>query len=108
MNQTQIEAYSLQSLAEIHAALGGWPCVEGDNWNPNSTWNWRDGSRDLLHAGFGHAYLFVLSIDTGDDHKKNNASTFSANLLVLLSIFTDMRNSSRKRIVVCVKHASST
>lgn len=77
MNQTQIEEYGLQPLVDIHATLGGWPCVEGDNWNPNSTWNWRDGTRDLLHAGFGHAYLFVISIDT------------------------DMRNSSRKRIVVC-------
>lgn len=77
MNQTKIEEYGLQPLKEIHASLGGWPCVDGDDWNPNSTWNWQDGNKNLLHAGFGHAYLFVISIDT------------------------DMRNSSRKRIVVC-------
>lgn len=79
MNQTQIEEYGLKPLIQIHASLGGWPCVDGDNWNPNSTWNWRDGNKELLNAGFGHAYLFVISIDT------------------------DMRNSSRKRIVVCEK-----
>lgn len=76
MNQTLIEEMGLKAMTEIHAKLGGWPCVEGDRWNENSTWNWVDSSRDLINAGFGHAYLFVISIDT------------------------DMRNSSRKRIVV--------
>lgn len=76
MNQTQIEAAGLNALREIHTKLGGWPCVEGDKWDSNSTWSWQNGTKDLLNAGFGHAYLFVISIDT------------------------DMRNSSRKRIVV--------
>lgn len=76
MNQTHIEQTGLASLTELHASLGGWPCVEGENWNPNSTWTWQTGSKDLLDAGFGHAFLFIISIDT------------------------DMRNSSRKRIVV--------
>lgn len=79
MNQTRIEEVGLKPLTEIHTELGGWPCVEGDKWNANSTWNWQSGNRDLLNTGFGHAYLFVISIDT------------------------DMRNSSRKRIVVCKK-----
>lgn len=76
MNQTQIEASGINAMTEIYAKLGGWPCVEGDKWMINSTWNWLNGTQDLLNAGFGHAYLFVISIDT------------------------DMRNSSRKRIVV--------
>lgn len=76
MNQTRIEEAGLKALTDIHSALGGWPSVVGDKWNENSTWNWVNSSRDLLNAGFGHAYLFVISIDT------------------------DMRNSSRKRIVV--------
>lgn len=76
MNQSQIEEAGLDTMTEIHDELGGWPCVEGDNWAPNSTWNWQNGTQDLINAGFGHAYLFVISIDT------------------------DMRNSSRKRIVV--------
>ncbi|XP_031626236.1 neprilysin-2-like isoform X2 [Contarinia nasturtii] len=75
MNQTQIEETGLKSMIEIHNLLGGWPVVVGDQWNPNSTWNWEKSSNDLLKAGFGHAYLFVISIDT------------------------DMRNSSRRRIV---------
>lgn len=76
MNQTRIEEAGLTPMIEIHKSLGGFPAVEGDEWNENSTWNWQESSRDLLNAGFGHAYLFVISIDT------------------------DMRNSSRKRIVV--------
>lgn len=76
MNQTQTEEIGLKSMSEIHTSLGGWPSVVGNEWNPNNTWNWQNSSRDLLNAGFGHAYLFVISIDT------------------------DMRNSSRKRIVV--------
>lgn len=76
MNQTQIEEDGQDTMIGIYDALGGWPCIEGDNWNPNSTWTWQNGTQDLLNAGFGHAYLFVISIDT------------------------DMRNSSRKRIVV--------
>lgn len=76
MNQTRIEEDGLKTLTDIHDALGGWPCVDGDNWDSNSTWSWQNGTKDLLNAGFGHAYLFVISIDT------------------------DMRNSSRKRIVV--------
>ncbi|XP_055295789.1 neprilysin-2-like isoform X2 [Sitodiplosis mosellana] len=76
MNQTRIEELGLTPMIEIHKSLGGWPCVEGDQWNQNLTWNWRDSSKNLLNAGFGHSYLFSISIDT------------------------DMRNSSRKRIVL--------
>lgn len=76
MNQTRIEETGLKSMIEIHNSLGGWPVVVGDQWNQNSTWNWQDSSNELLKAGFGHAYLFVISIDI------------------------DMRNSSRRRIVV--------
>lgn len=76
MNQTRIEEVGLQPMSELHASLGGWPSVVGDQWNINGTWNWQDSCKDSLNAGFGHAYLFVISIDT------------------------DMRNSSRKRIVV--------
>lgn len=77
MNQTQIEENGLKPLIDIHASLGGWPCVEGANWNRDSTYNWRDGTRDLLRTGFGHEQLFSILIDV------------------------DMRNSSRKRIMVC-------
>lgn len=76
MNQTRIEEIGLKSMTEIHSRLGGWPVVVGNEWNQNSTWKWEDSSQDLLNTGFGHAYLFIISIDT------------------------DMRNSSRKRIVV--------
>lgn len=79
MNQTKVEETGLKSMSEIHSRLGGWPCVEGNRWNQNDTWKWEDSNNDLLNAGFGHAYLFVISIDS------------------------DMRNSSRKRIVVNTK-----
>lgn len=75
MNRSQIEEIGLQPLSDIHESLGGWPCVIGDDWD-NSTWDWMESNRLILNAGFGHSYLFVISIDT------------------------DMRNSSRRRIVV--------
>lgn len=77
MNQSLIENTGLKPMVEIHKSLNGWPCVEGDQWNQN--WNWQNSSRDMLNVGFGHAYLFVISIDT------------------------DMRNSSIKRIVVHIR-----
>ena len=76
MNRTRIDELGLKPLIEIHKSLGGWPCVEGDQWDQNARWNWRKSSKDVLMAGFGHEYLFSISIDT------------------------DMKNSSRKRIVV--------
>lgn len=78
MNRARIEEVALQPVLNIHSTLGGWPCVVGDDWNEKSTWNWVESNKLILNAGFGHSYLFVISIDT------------------------DMRNSSLRRIVVCV------
>lgn len=79
MNRARIEEVALQPVLDIHSSLGGWPCVVGDDWNENSTWNWIDSSKRILDAGFDHSYLFVISIDT------------------------DMRNSTKRRITVCVR-----
>lgn len=76
MNRSQIENLGLQTVKEMHESLGGWPCVEGETWNENDTWNWVDANKMLIDHGFGHSYLFVISIDT------------------------DMRDSTRRRIVV--------
>lgn len=76
MNRSRIEEIGLQVMKDVHSSLGGWPVVAGEDWQLNSTWSWIESSKLLLNAGFGHSYLFVISIDT------------------------DMRNSSRRRIVV--------
>lgn len=77
MNRTQIEEQGLQPMIDIIKLLHGWPCVEPvDRWNPKGTWNWMDANQALSDLGFGLSSLFSLSVDT------------------------DMKNSSRRVIVV--------
>lgn len=76
MNRTRIEEQGLQVFIDIQKSLGGWPCIEENQWDQTFTWNWMDATKYFLDYGFSHLYMFVLSIDT------------------------DMKNSSRRRIVV--------
>lgn len=76
MNKSRIEEVGLQEIKNIHSMLGGWPVADGDKWNENSTFDWINSTQQISDAGFGLSYLFIISVDT------------------------DMKNSSRKRIMV--------
>lgn len=76
MNRTLIEKLGLQPLIEIHSKLGGWPCVDGDQWDRTFSWHWIDTNTKFRKLGFSHFYLFGLDMNA------------------------DMKNSTVRRLVV--------
>lgn len=76
MNRTRIEEIALDEVKTMIASLGGWPVVVGDEWNGNSTWTWTKSMQQVADLGFEYSYLFIVSVDT------------------------DMKNSTHRRIVV--------
>lgn len=90
MNRSRIEEIGLDEMRTIYASVGGWPIVEGDDWNVNSTWSWTKSIQQIANAGFEYSFLFILSVDA------------------------DMKNSTHRRVVVSIysknkiKNESST
>lgn len=78
MNRTLIEKQGLQPLIDIHKALGGWPCVDGDVWDSKFTWNWTTANTKFRKLGFSHFFIFGLDVNA------------------------DMKNSTVRRLVVSV------
>lgn len=76
MNRTRIEEQGLHGFIDTQKALGGWPCIEGDKWNADETWSWTETIQKFATRGFSFSYIVLMSIDV------------------------DMRNSTRRRIVV--------
>lgn len=80
MNRPTIETLGLQPVVDIHRSMGGWPCVEGDQWDRSFSWNWIDASTKFRKLGFSHSYIFGLDINA------------------------DMKNSTVRRLAVIVFH----
>lgn len=56
MNRTRIESDGIKPLVALKESLGGWPCVDGDEWD--SSWNWQRAARKARRLGLGANYLF--------------------------------------------------
>lgn len=56
MNRTRIEEDGIKPLVALKESLGGWPCVDGDEWD--SSWNWIRAARKARRLGLGTNYLF--------------------------------------------------
>lgn len=56
MNYNEIEEKGTTYLKDIIGNVGGWPCVEGDNWNEEN-FQWQDMQFELLKKGFLESYL---------------------------------------------------
>lgn len=60
MNKSRIEEEGIKPLLELKEALGGWPCVDGDEWD--SSWNWVNAARKARRLGLGTNQLFSLYV----------------------------------------------
>lgn len=76
MNRTRIEEIGIDQMKTMIDSHGGWPVVVGDDWNKNSTWSWIESVQQIANMGFEYSYLFIISVDT------------------------DMKNSTQRRIMV--------
>ncbi|XP_015111046.1 neprilysin-2 isoform X2 [Diachasma alloeum] len=62
MNETAIEAQDFKPLLSILQKLGGWPVLEGDQWN-EETFNWTQSVYNLSDLGYFVNYFFKISIE---------------------------------------------
>ncbi|EDW13650.2 neprilysin-2 isoform X3 [Drosophila mojavensis] len=62
MNKTLIESLGATPIAKIAKSLGGWPLIEGDNWNKDDTWTWQEQVKKFRKAGFSMDYIIDFSI----------------------------------------------
>lgn len=49
-------------IAKIAKSLGGWPLIEGDNWNKDNSWTWQEQVKKFRKAGFSMDYIIDFSI----------------------------------------------
>ncbi|XP_015116946.1 neprilysin-2 isoform X2 [Diachasma alloeum] len=61
MNKTAIEAQGLKPLLSILQKLGGWPVLEGDQWN-EETFNWIQSVYKFKDLGYSVDYFLDFSI----------------------------------------------
>lgn len=84
-------------MIDIHKSLGGWPVIEGDNWD-ESQWSWTKSVKDFRAKGYSADYLrkpldslLFLFI-----FLNRNFSLISVDF----SVGTDLKNSTRRIIDV--------
>jgi neprilysin len=70
-----IEKQGLKPIKQVIESMGGWPILEGKNWQDNC-WFWQKILLQLELMGFGSDQIFSMSIDV------------------------DMKNSTRRMIYV--------
>lgn len=83
MDEKSIEKRGIQPLIDLTKSYGGWPVIEGNQWNEES-WNWYDVYTRMFSEGLDLSLLFELEI----------APSFT--------------NSTVNRIYVCVFHCQCT
>ncbi|CAH4038346.1 neprilysin-2 isoform X2 [Pieris brassicae] len=64
MNRTAIEARGIQPLTDMLRRLGGWPVLDGENWDERS-FSWQESVYRFRHAGYSVDYFldFSISVD---------------------------------------------
>ncbi|KZC07350.1 Membrane metallo-endopeptidase-like 1 [Dufourea novaeangliae] len=61
MNKTDIEKQGLEPLMKILRKLGGWPILEGENWN-ESDFNWKESVYKFRKMGYSVDYFIDFSV----------------------------------------------
>lgn len=65
LNKTIIEERGLTPLKELITALGGWPVVQGDEWDAKeSTWDWKEEIKRFRDAGMEIDHVFSFGVAT--------------------------------------------
>ncbi|XP_055296410.1 neprilysin-2-like isoform X2 [Sitodiplosis mosellana] len=70
MNRTAVEAFGLEPFRQILRQIGGWPAVEGEQWN-ETIWDWIESIREMREIGLTTNYLLATSIGA---HLKNSST----------------------------------
>lgn len=70
MNRTAVEAFGLEPFKNILRNIGGWPVIEGDQWN-ETTWNWINSLHQMRTFGLTTNYLLGTSVGA---HLKNSST----------------------------------
>ncbi|KAK4879925.1 hypothetical protein RN001_008071 [Aquatica leii] len=74
MNTTAIEEDGLKTVKTVLRDLGGWPLLEGANWN-EATFDWKRTVYKCRKLGFSHSYFLYVGIET--DYKNSTKRTIS-------------------------------
>lgn len=61
MDEASIEKRGVQPLIDLTKSYGGWPVIEGNQWN-ESSWNWYDVYKKMFVGGLNLSPLFQLKI----------------------------------------------
>lgn len=69
LNETAIDREGLKKLKQIFEEMGGWPTLEGDNWNEKD-FDWMGALHKLREIGVNVDVFFRVSIDRD---KRNNS-----------------------------------
>lgn len=70
MNRTAVEAMGLEPFTKILRQMGGWPAVEGEQWNEQD-WDWIKKVRIMRDIGLTTSYLVSTSVGA---HLKNSST----------------------------------
>lgn len=62
MNETEIEAVGMKPFKKIMRKIGGWPILEGDQWN-ETAYDWIESIRQMRDVGVVPTYLFSTSVE---------------------------------------------
>ena len=60
MDTETIEERSLTDLQEILSRLGGWPVLEGDQWQSEEDFRWDELSSRAAKMGFDTDMIFTI------------------------------------------------
>lgn len=71
MNQSAIEKNGLDAMKKIFKIAGGWPVLEGDNWQENK-FDWLESSYKLSDIGYYVNYFIEINVnnDMSDNNKR--------------------------------------
>lgn len=70
MNRTAVEAFGLRPFKEILQQIGGWPVIEGEQWN-ETAWDWIESIQRMRDIGLTTNYLLATSVGA---HLKNSST----------------------------------
>jgi neprilysin len=62
MNKKLLDEQNVEPMLAIHKILGGWPVLEGDEWDEKS-WSWEKAIRDFRKNGYSTKYIVNFSIE---------------------------------------------
>lgn len=70
MNRTAVEALGLEPFKKIILQIGGWPAVEGEQWNEEA-FDWIESIRQMKEIGLTTNYILQTSVGA---HLKNSST----------------------------------